>query len=179
VELVVRFPVLIGRCESASDGRFRSEATDGRAEHPRRTCSGVRGPVRDWRPSERRLQPHPVDASEMVVLPELGEGRWGVAGGDRTDGLSRLAADPRAVGLALLAPYRSAKRDPNPSRSRVRSRIRSRIDTSYGQRVERVWARDRWQLGSRPRRTVRSHTIAVLLTVQAGTEPLHPAGLLT
>jgi len=87
-------------------------------------------------------------------------------------------------GLALLAPYRSAKRDPTPRCSRALSRIRDRIETTFGQLVERynvkrVWARDLWHLCSRVLRKVLSHTLATLLNGALGHPPLQLARLLT
>jgi len=97
----------------------------------------------------------------------------------------RLRTDlRRAHGVALLAPYLSAKRDPHPRWSAQLSRVRYRIDTVFGQLVvrcdvKRVWARDLWHLCSRLLRTVLMHTLAVLLSVDLGNPPLHLARLVT
>ncbi len=83
-------------------------------------------------------------------------------------------------GVELLAPYRSAKRDPHPRWSARLSRVRYRIDTVFGQLVERcaakrVWARDSWHLCGRLLRKVLMHTVTVLLNVEHGNPPLHLA----
>ncbi len=72
------------------------------------------------------------------------------------------------MGVKLLAPYSSKKRDPAPRRSALLSRFRYRIDTVFSQLTERysikrVWARDLWHLTSRLVRKVLSHTVAFLL----------------
>lgn len=93
------------------------------------------------------------------------------------------APELRGRGLALLTPYRSAKRDPAPRRSRFLSRIRYRIEVTFGQLVERyhitrMWARDVWHLGSRLVRKVLRHTIATVLTAALGHPPLQHARLI-
>lgn len=87
------------------------------------------------------------------------------------------------MGVVLPAPYRAAKKDPDPARSRHLSRIRYRIETTFGQLVERyhakrVWAHYTWHLCSRLLRKVLSHTIAVLFTHHLGYAPLQLARLL-
>lgn len=80
----------------------------------------------------------------------------------------------------MLAPYRSAKRDPHPRWSALHSRVRYRIDTVFGQFVDRsdvkrVWARDLWHLCSRLLRTVLMDTVAVMLNMELGNPPLQLA----
>ncbi len=72
------------------------------------------------------------------------------------------------MGVELLAPYSSKKRDPNPKKSSFLSQLRYRIDTVFSQLTERysikrVRARDTWHLASRLLRKVLSHTVAFLL----------------
>jgi hypothetical protein len=79
--------------------------------------------------------------------------------GDRTDWSPATTAAWHALGVELLAPYRSAKRDPHPHGSALLSRVRYRIDTVFGQLVDRcalkrVWARDVWHVCNRLLRTV-------------------------
>lgn len=126
----------------------------------------------------------PANAADVAVLPEIVEGTSGFAVGDRNFWSPDLIDDLRTHGLALLAPFRSAKRDPDPRRSRYLSRIRYRIETTFGQLVERyhikrVRARDLWHLGSRVLRKVLSHTLATLVTAKLGHPPLQHARLLT
>src|SRR3712207_8069823 len=88
-----------------------------------------------------------------------------------------------SIGVELLAPYSSKKRDPAPRRSALLSRFRYRIDTVFSQLTERysikrVWARDLWHLTSRLVRKVLSHTVAFLLNHQMGNPPLQLSKLL-
>ncbi len=88
------------------------------------------------------------------------------------------------MGVELLAPYSSKKRDPTPNKkSALLSRLRYRIDTVFSQLTERysikrVWARDVWHLASRLLRKVLSHTVAFLLNHQSGNQPLQLSKLL-
>ena len=87
------------------------------------------------------------------------------------------------MGVELLAPYSSKKRDPTPKQSVLLSRLRYRIDTVFSQltgrySVKRVWARDLWHLASRLLRKVLSHTVAFLLNHQMGNPPLQLSKLL-
>ena len=87
------------------------------------------------------------------------------------------------MGVELLAPYWSKKRDPTPQRSAYLSRLRYRIDTVFSQLTERysikrVWAKDLWHLSGRLVRKVLSHTVvAFLLNHQVGNRPLQLARL--
>ena len=87
------------------------------------------------------------------------------------------------MGIELLAPYSSKKRDPAPRKSAYLSRLRYRIDTVFSQltgrySIKRVWAKDLWHLMSRLLRKVLSHTLAFLLNHQMGKPPLQLAKLL-
>lgn len=100
--------------------------------------------------------------------------------GDRNSWSPRTTADWQRQDVELLAPYRNAKRDPNPRWSARLSRVRYRIDTVFGQLVDRcavkrVWARDLWRLSSRLLRKVLMHTLAVLLNVDLGNPSLRLA----
>lgn len=180
------FPVPVCRFAHASRCRlFRGEAAFGHDELARQTSYGFRLHVRACLPGVvTELSLAPANASDLAVLPDLADGTYGFAVGDRNYWSPRLAAELAAGGLALLAPYRSAKKDPLPARSRVLSRIRYRIDATFGQLVERhhakrVRARDTWHLCSRLLRKLLSHTVAVLLNARLGNEPLQLARLLT
>lgn len=186
VALVDSFPVPVCRFARAYRcRRFRGEAAFGHDELNRQQFYGFRCHVRSCRPGViAAFRLAPANASDLAVLPELVEGSWGFAVGDRNYWSPRLAEELRATGVALLAPYRSAKRDPDPARSRFLSHVRYRIETTFGQLVERfdvkrVWARDTWHLCSRLLRKVLSHSIAALLTHQLGYPPLQLARLLT
>jgi hypothetical protein len=87
------------------------------------------------------------------------------------------------IGVELLAPFSSKKRDPHPKRSVFLSGLRYRIDIVFSQLTERycvkkVWARDLWHLASRLLRKVLSHTVAFLLNHQVGNPPLQLSKLL-
>ena len=185
VALVDSFPVPGCRFARADRCRlFRGEAAYGRDELNRQTFYGFRCHVRGCRPGViAAFRLAPAAASDLAVLPEVVEGSWGFAVADRNYWSPRLTEDLAAMGLVLLAPYRSAKRDPDSARSRFLSRMRYRIDPTFGQLVERfaakrVWARDTWHLCRRLLRKVLSLTIEVLLTHQLGHPPLQLARLL-
>ncbi len=117
-------------------------------------------------------------------LDVLMEQTTGTSVGDRNYWSPTTAAEWARQGVRLLAPYRSAKRDPHPRWSARLSRVRYRIDIVFGQLVDRcalkrVWARDLWHLSNRLLRKVLIHTLAVLLTVDLGNPPLHLARVVT
>jgi DDE family transposase len=117
---------------------------------------------------------------ELAALPALAEQTIGTLVGDRNYWSPTTMAEWQRHGVELLAPYRTAKRDPHPRWSARLSRVRSRIDTVFGQLVDRcavkrVWARDLWRLSSRLLRKVLMHTLAILLNVDLGNPPLQLA----
>jgi hypothetical protein len=186
VSLVDSFPVPVCRFARAYRcRRFRGDAAFGRDELNRQTFYGFRCHVRCCRPGViATVSLAPANAADVTVLPEILGGAHGFAVGDRNYWSPDLTDALRGRGLALLAPYRSTKRDPAPRRSRFLSRIRYRIETTFGQLVERyhvkrVWARDLWHLSSRLLRKVLSHTIATALNAALGNPPLQLARLLT
>ena len=186
VALVDSFPVPVCRFARAYRCRlFRGEAAFGYDHVQRQTFYGFRLHVRCCPPGViAAISLAPANAADLAVLPELVAATHGFAIGDRNYWSPETTAELRARGLVLLAPYRSAKRDPDPDRSRFLSRVRYRIDTTFGQLVERyhakrVWARDLWHLSSRLLRKVLSHTLAVLRTTMLGNPPLQLARLLT
>ena len=106
--------------------------------------------------------------------------RSGALIGDRNYWSPTTTAECAAHGVSLYAPYRSAKRDPQPRWSAQLSRLRYRIDTVFGQLVDRcavkrVWARDSWHLASRLLRKVLMHTLAIVLNCHLGNPPLQLA----
>jgi hypothetical protein len=125
----------------------------------------------------------PANVHELRVLPELAEGTSGLLIGDRNYHSPKTGQELAGVGVELVAPYSSKKRDPTPKRSAFLSGLRYRIDTVFGQLTERycikkVWARDLWHLASRLLRKVLSHTVAFLLNHRSGNPPLQLAKLL-
>lgn len=179
LSLVDSFPIPV--CQFARAyrcHRFLGEAAYGYDELCRQTFYGFRCHVRLSFPGLiTSFSLAPGNAHELAVLPELLTGSQGIVVGDRNYWSPRVAKELDAQGISLEAPFRSAKRDPQPQRSRFLSRLRYRIDTVFGQLVERyhakkVWARDTWHLCSRLLRKVLSHTVAVLLNVYSGNPPL-------
>lgn len=161
--------------------RFRGEAAFGKDTLARQTFYGLRVHVRlEWPGIITRFCVAPANAHELTALPALTEQTVGTLVGDRNYWSPAVAAEWQALGVAVLAPYRAAKRDPNPRWSAALSRVRYRIDTVFGQLVDRcdvkrVWARDLWHLCSRVLRKVLMHTLVVLLNVELGNPPLHLA----
>jgi len=151
--------------------RFRGEAAYGKDTLVRQTFYGVRVHGRlCWPGLIDRGLVAPTNGSELAAMPALAEGTSGLLLGDRTYHAPRLADDLAGRGVRLVAPFRWARRDPDPSRAPLLSRFRYRIDTAFGQlvdrsRAKRVWARDSWHLWSRLLRKLLSHTLAVHFTI--------------
>ena len=124
-----------------------------------------------------------ANAHELCVLPEILEGTSGLIIGDRNYHSPKTAEQLACMGVELLAPYSSKKRDPNLKRSALPSRLRYRIDTVFSQltgrySVKRLWAKNLWHLAGRLLRKVLSHTVAFLLNHQVGNQPLQLSKLL-
>ena len=117
------------------------------------------------------------------MLPEIVEGTSGLLIGDRNYRSPKTNEELAGIGVELLAPYSSKKRDPTPKRSAFLSRLRYRIGTVFSQlsarySIKRVWARDLRHLASGLVRKVLSHTVAFLLNHQMGNQPLQLSKLL-
>jgi DDE family transposase len=102
--------------------------------------------------------------------------------GDRNYHSPLLFEELSWQGVALQAPYRVRKKDPDPQRSRRLSRVRWKVESVNGQltgryRAKRVWARDLWHLVHRLVRKILSHTVAAWMAVSAGYPPLHFSAL--
>lgn len=129
-----------------------------------------------------RFELAPGNVLELEVAADLAGGTCGLLLGDRNSWSPRLRAELARRGIELMAPYRSATRDPHPRWSRLLSRFRSRIDTVFGQlakrwAIKRVWARDRWHLTHRLLRHVLMYTLGVWLNGHVGQPPRHLAQL--
>jgi Transposase DDE domain len=165
--------------------RFREEAAYGKDTLVRQTFYGLRVHVRlEWPGVITRFCVAAANVHELSALPALTEATQGTLVGDRNYWSPKVAAEWQQHGVDLLAPYRSAKRDPHPRWSARLSRVRYRIDTVFGQlvdrcNVKRLWARDLWHLSNRLLRKVLMHTLAVLFNVELGNSPLHLAQLVT
>jgi Transposase DDE domain len=164
--------------------RFRGEAAFGKDTLLKQTFYGFRVHVRIcWPGVITRFSVAPASAHELSIVPELTECTSGVLVGDRNYHSPKTRQELAGMGVELLAPYSSKKRDPHPKRSAFLSRLRYRIDTVFSQlterySVKRVWARDLWHLTSRLLRKVLSHTIAFLLNHQMGNSRLQLSKLL-
>ncbi len=164
--------------------RFRGEAAFGKDTLLKQTFYGFRMHVRvAWPGLITRFSVAPANAHELSVLPEIVEGTSGLIVGDRNYHSPKTKEDLVRMGVELLAPYSSKKRDPAPTKSACLSRLRYRIDTVFSQLtarycVKRVWARDLWHLTSRLLRKVLSHTVAFLLNHRMGNQPLQLSKLL-
>ena len=184
--LVDSFPVAVCRFARAPRSRtFRGEAGFGKDHTIKQTFYGFRLHARVcWPGVVTRLSVCAAGVADASVLEELADGTAGVCLGDRAYWAPEAHARLREQGLEMLTPFRKAKSDPDPERSRRISSIRYRIETVFGQlcerfRVKRVWARDLWHLSSRLLRKVLAHTVAIIINRAQGNEPLRLAELLT
>lgn len=175
INIVDSFPIPVCQFARAKRcRRFRGEAAFGKDHVARQTFYGFRLHVRlSWPGGIACCCLAPANVSDLAAVPHLVEGTSGFLLGDRNYWSPRLREDLHAEGLALLAPFRAATRDPDPAGSFFLSRVRYRIDTVFGELTERyhakkVWARDAWHLWSRLLRKLLSHTVAALLNVQQG-----------
>jgi hypothetical protein len=164
--------------------RFRGEAAFGKDTLIKQTFYGFRVHVRVcWPGVITRFSVAPANAHELSVLPEITQGTSGMLVGDRNYHSPKTKEELARMGVELLAPYSSKKRDRHPQRSALLSRFRYRIDTVFSQltgrySIKRVWARDLWHLMSRLLRKVLSHTVALLLNHHSGNQPLKLSKLL-
>jgi hypothetical protein len=164
--------------------RFKGEAAFGKDTLLKQTFYGFRVHARVcWPGVITHLSLAPANVHELSVLPEITEATSGLIVGDRNYHSPKTKEELATMGVELLAPYSSKKRDPAPKKSAFLSRLRYRIDTVFSQlvgryRVKRVWAKDLWHLASRLLRKVLSHTVAFLLNHRAGNQPLQLAKLL-
>jgi hypothetical protein len=71
----------------------------------------------------------PANTHELSVVPEIVEGTRSVVVGDRNYHSPKTSEELlSAMGIELLAPYSSKRRDPAPKKSALLSRLRYRID---------------------------------------------------
>jgi Transposase DDE domain len=158
--------------------RFRAEAAYGKDTLVRQTFYGLRVHVRlEWPGVITRFGIAAANVHELSALPALTEATHGTLVGDRNYWAPKVAAEWQQHGVDLLAPYRTAKRDPHPRWSARLRRVRYRIDTVFGQLVDRcavkrLRARDLWHLSNRLLRKVFMPTLAVLFTVDLDHPPV-------
>ena len=121
---------------------------------------------------------------ETAIAPELASGRFGTVLGDRNYWSPRLTDELAGRKIDLVAPFKTATRDPRPRASALLSRFRYRIETVFSQLVDRyhikrVGAKDMWHLSSRLLRKALSHTIAFMLNQAQGNPHLQISKLLS
>jgi len=190
ISILDSMPVPVCRFARAYRCRlFRGEAAFGRDELARQTYYGFRLHLRvAWPGVITAVELAPANVSDLAAAPELLADARGWALADRNYWSPTLRAALAAGGLALLAPFRTAKGETETG-ERARwpywlVHTRRRIETVLGQLVERyrakrVWARDRWHLAARWWRKVLSHTLAVFACQHANLPSLSFAKLLT
>jgi len=79
----------------------------------------------------------PANIHDTAIAPELTSGRIGTVLGDRNYWSPRLTDELAGQKIALVAPFKTAKRDPSPRASAFLARIRYRIETVFSQLVDR------------------------------------------
>jgi hypothetical protein len=119
----------------------------------------------------------PANAAETEVIWELAPEPLGTALGDRNYWSPALRAEFEAAGGRLVAPFKTARYDPDRRRSHGLLRVRRRVEHAIGQLVERfdcrrIRVKDLWHLEHRLIRKILSHTVAIWLNVRDGHEPL-------
>ena len=185
LSLVDSFPVPVCRFARARRcRRLRELATYGYDEMAKQTCFGVRLHLRVcWPGLVVGFELAPANVHDLRAAEDLLAGVTGHALGDRNYWSPTRAAQFRAEGLRLLAPFHRATREPPPWPRRLVN-TRRRIETVIGQLVGRfharqVWARDAWHFYSRLLRKVLGHTLFVGLCQRHEVLPLRMAELLT
>jgi hypothetical protein len=185
ISIVDSFPMPVCRFARANRCRsFAGQAAFGYDEVARQTFYGLRAHVRIcWPGVIVATTIAPANIHDTQAAEELLHGVQGWALGDRNYWKPDLQSALREQGLALMAPYKSAKRQKFRYPHWLVEK-RYRIETLFGQLVERfhakkIWARDAWHLTSRWLRKVVSHLIAVLFCQKLGLSPLRFADLLT
>jgi hypothetical protein len=158
--------------------RFGGEADYGYDHVVKRTFYGFRLHLRASRDGVvLSYELAPARANDKAVLPELSLRSGSVGIGDRGYYDPALKDRLEAAGVKLLTPYLHKSRDPDPARSSRLSRVRYRLETVNGQlaerfRIKRTWARDLWHLCHRLVRKILSHTVMIVLAVEARIRPL-------
>jgi hypothetical protein len=98
--------------------RFRGEAAFGKDTLLKQTFYGFRIHVRVcWPGVITRISVAPANAHELSVVPELTERTSGLLVGDRNYHSPKTRQELARMGIELLAPYSSKKRDPAPRKS--------------------------------------------------------------
>ncbi len=185
VSVIDSFPMPVCRFARANRCRiFTGQAAYGYDEVARQTYYGLRAHVRIcWPGVIVATTLAPANVHDTEAAEELLQGVQGWALGDRNYWKPSLQLALKEQGLALMAPYKSAKRQKFRYPHWLVEK-RYRIEALFGQLVDRfhakkVWARDAWHLTSRWLRKMLSHLIAVLFCQRLGLSPLRFSELLT
>ncbi len=121
------------RCE-----RFKGKAVFGKDTLLRQSFYGFRIHARGcWPGVITRISVAPANAHELSVVPEVVEGTFGLIIGNRNYHSPKTERELADMGVELLAPYSSKKRNPTPKKDTFLSRLRYRIDTVFSQHTER------------------------------------------
>jgi len=161
--------------------RFEGSAAYGRDHVVRQTFYGFRIHLRTAANGIiAQLELAPANVSDLAMSGAVLQPP--VAIGDRNYWSPEKTRELALQGMTLLAPYRTAKGDPDPDRSYWLGRVRRIVETTIGELVERyhikrTWARDLWHLCHRLIRKLLSHTVGVWLNAQLGRPLLQLAGL--
>ncbi|MBE0690484.1 MAG: IS982 family transposase [Anaerolineae bacterium] len=168
------FPVPVCRLARAYRCRNLPElATYGYDDMERQTFYGLRAHARVCYPGVIvALELAPANVHDTAVAEDLTEGMHGTLLGDRNYWAPKLAARLHDQAVTLVAPFKWARREPQPF-PHTTTQFRRRIETVFAQLVQRfhakrVWARDPWHLSSRWLRKILAHTFAVFACQQAG-----------
>ena len=161
------FPVPVCRFARAYRCRkLRGLAAFGHDELAKQTFYGLRAHVRVCYPGVIvALELTPANVHDTATVEDLTEQFTGTLLADRNYWAPKLTRHLQSRGVALLAPYKSSQRQPQPYPFWL-THLRRRVETVFGQLVGRfhakqVWARDVWHLSSRWLRKILSHTFAV------------------
>ena len=112
--------------------RFKGEAAFGKDTLLKQSFYGFRVHVRVcWPGVISRISVAPANAHELSVLPEIVEGTSGLIIAERNYHSPKTKQELAGIGVELVAPYFSKKRDPTPKKSALLSRLRYRIDTVF------------------------------------------------
>jgi hypothetical protein len=184
ISIVDSFPVPLCRFARAPRCKLMPDAAAfGYDEVARHTFYGFRAHVRICLPGViTGVELTPANVHDLTALEPLTEGVTGWVLADRNYWSPQVAQNLAQKHVRLLAPYKSAQREPFPW-PRWLTHLRYLIETVFSQLIGRfnaktVWARDRWHLTSRWWRKILSHTFSVFIAQHCGFgSPLHFAEL--
>lgn len=186
ISIVDSFPVPLCRFARANRCKLMPEAAAyGYDDLARQKYYGFRAHVRIcWPGVITAVELTPANVHDLFVVDPLTAHIAGWVVGDRNYWSPSLTEQLAKRNVFLLAPYKSAKRQPFVWPLWL-THFRYRIETVFSQLVDRfnaktVWARDLWHLTSRWWRKILAHTLAVFVAQQSGLEsPLRFAELVT